>query len=104
MAKKSDKNILELIEGATWLDTDAILDQIRANFDAWTTFSKRIKLEFDKELKLYGNEKKKKHKIWDHTIFNVHSALMARSYVDRPQSKFTSTKIGRDYVVKNLKL
>ena len=27
---------------------------------------------------------------------------MARSYVDRPQSKFTSTKIGRDYVVKNL--
>ena len=102
MAKKSDKNILELIEGATWLDTDAILDQIRANFDAWTTFSKRIKLEFDKELKLYGNEKKKKHKIWDHTIFNVHSALMARSYVDRPQSKFTSTKIGRDYVVKNL--
>ena len=27
---------------------------------------------------------------------------MARSYVDRPQSEFISTKIGRSYVVKNL--
>lgn len=27
---------------------------------------------------------------------------MARSYVDRPQSKFVSTKVGRDYIVKNL--
>ena len=103
MAKgKNQDNILDLIQKAVGLDSDDVLDQIRSNFEAWDTFSKGIKEEFDKELKLYGNDKKKKHKIGDHTIFNVHSALMARSYVDRPQSKFVSTKIGRDYVVKNL--
>ena len=103
MAKaEQNKNILDLINEEIGMDADSVLDQIRSNFDAWTTFSKGIKAEFDKELKLYWNNKKKKHKIGDHTIFNVHSALMARSYVDRPQSKFVSTKIGRDYVVKNL--
>tara|TARA_R110000751_G_scaffold278620_2_gene380936 strand:- start:886 stop:1161 length:276 start_codon:yes stop_codon:yes gene_type:complete len=57
---------------------------------------------FETDLRLFNNQKKNKDKIGDTTLFNVHSALMARSYVDRPQSKFVSTKVGRDYVVKNL--
>ena len=93
---------LKEVEKKTWLTEDDVSTQVQSEISRSETFVTNIREEFKKEMKLFKNQKKNKDKIGDTTLFNVHCALMARSYVDRPQSKFTSTKIGRDYVIKNL--
>lgn len=86
----------------TWLEESDIISQVSNEYERWYRYVVSKRNIFEKDLRLYNNQKKNKDKIWDSTLFNVHSALMARSYVMRPQSKFVSTKVGRDYVVKNL--
>lgn len=92
------KEILKL----TWLTEEDIISQVSSEYERWYRFVTNKREIFEKDLKLFNNQKKDKDKIGDSTLFNIHSALMARSYVDRPQSKFVSTKVWRDYVVKNL--
>jgi len=94
--------MLKDILKATWLRKDDIVSQISSEYERWYRFVTNKREIFERDLKLFNNQKKNKDKIGDSTLFNVHSALMARSYVDRPQSKFISTKIWRDYIVKNL--
>jgi len=94
--------MLKDILKATWLKKEDIISQISSEYERWYRFVTKKREIFETDMRLFNNQKKNKDKIWDTTLFNVHSALMARSYVDRPQSKFISTKIGRDYIVKNL--
>ena len=86
----------------TGLTQEDIISQVSSEYERWYRFVTTKREVFEQDLKLFNNQKKNKDKIWDSTLFNIHSALMARSYVDRPQSKFVSTKIWRDYIVKNL--
>lgn len=81
------QNLLDI----TWLKKDDILEQIQDKFDIWLQFANLIRQEFDKETKLFNYEKKNKKKIGDSTLFNVHSAMMAREYIDKPASKFEWT-------------
>ena len=94
--------MLKDIKKLTGLKEEDIISQVSSEYERWYRFVTRKREIFETDMKLFNNQKKNKDKIGDTTLFNVHSALMARSYVDRPQSKFVSTKIGRDYVVKNL--
>ena len=93
---------LKEIKKLTWLSETDIISQISSEYERGYRFVVNKREIFETDLRLFNNQKKNKDKIGDTTLFNVHSALMARSYVDRPQSKFVSTKVGRDYVVKNL--
>ena len=94
--------MLKDILKATWLTEEDIISQISSEYERGYRFVVNKREIFETDMRLFNNQKKNKDKIGDTTLFNVHSALMARSYVDRPQSKFISTKIWRDYVVKNL--
>lgn len=81
---------------------DDIVSQASNEYERGYRFVVTLREIFERDLKLFNNQKKNKEKVGDSTLFNIHSALMARSYVDRPQSRFTSAKIGRSEVVKNL--
>lgn len=83
--------MLQELLNNTWLKKEDILEQIQEKFDIWLQFSNPIRQEFDKETKLFNYEKKNKKKIGDSTLFNVHSAMMAREYIDKPASKFEWT-------------
>ena len=93
---------LKEIKKLTGLSETDIISQVSSEYERGYRFVVSKREIFETDLRLFNNQKKNKDKIGDTTLFNVHSALMARSYVDRPQSKFVSTKVGRDYVVKNL--
>lgn len=82
--------LADLIKASGMSETE-ILSQVRDESDIWLAFAEPIRKEFDKETKLFNYQKKNKNKIWDSTLFNVHSAMMAREYIDKPTSKFDGT-------------
>ena len=84
----------------TWLTKDEILLQINDEFARGFQYVSPIRQEFQKEDKLFINEKKKKDKLWDFTYFSVYSALMARSYVNSPEAKFEKTVWKEDIIDK----
>ena len=85
----------------SWLSQEDIVSQIKNEYDIGYAFAEPIRQEFDKETKLFNYQKKNKKKLGDSTLFNVHSAMMAREYVDRPTSKFDWT-IWQRQIVTNL--
>jgi len=87
---------------ATQLSEWDILAQIRDEYDRGKSFVEKYRDQFKEDLRLYQNEKAKKDKIGDTTMYNVMSALMARTYIDKPQAKFQATRLGVDDVVDNL--
>jgi len=89
----------DLVE-KSWLSEDDILQQVKFEFDKWFSYVTPIRKEFDKEDKLFRNEKKKKDKLWDFTYYSVYSALLARSYVNKPESQFESEMWNKDIVDK----
>ena len=87
----------------SWMSEDDILEQIRNEYDIGYAFAEPIRDEFDRETKLFNYQKKNKDKIGDSTLFNIHSAMMAREYVDKPTSKFEWT-YGQLNLVSNLNM
>lgn len=83
---------------------EELLHQVRDEHDRGQMAMSNIMLDLESDYKLYRSQKKKsaKQKIWDWTVFSTHSALMARSYITRPESVFESTDIWEDDKVKNL--
>jgi len=88
----------------TGLSEDDILLQVRDEYDRWDSAMVNIKQDLEADYKLYRSTKRqsKKEKIWDWTVFSTHSALMARSYITRPESVFESSDIWEDNKIKNL--
>ena len=84
------------------MKVDDILCQVREDYERWYDMvqSKRSKFEID--LNLYNNQRKQKEKVWDTTVYNIHSALMARLYLWKTDIKFEWTKIGLEYVADNV--
>ncbi len=85
----------------SWMSIEDIITQASNEYDIGYTAAEPIRAEFEEETKLFNYQKKNKDKIWDSTLFNVHSAMMAREYVDKPTSKFEGT-YGQMNIVNNL--
>lgn len=85
-------------------EDENLLLQVRDEHDRWQFAMVNVVKELESDYKLYRSQKKKsaKQKIGDWTVFSTHSALMARSYITRPESVFESTDIGEEDKVKNL--
>lgn len=94
---------LEQLIKISWMSEEDILSQVKNEFDLWYTLAEWIRKEFDEETKLFNYQKKNKKKLGDSTLFNVHSAMMAREYVDKPTSKFEWT-IWQADIVNNLNI
>ena len=88
----------------SWLNKQDILDQIRDDYDRWYTLAKPLRELYKEETRLFNYQKKNKDKIGDSTLFNVHSALMAREYIDKPTSKFQAHSNNQNRIVNNLNL
>lgn len=85
----------------SWMSESDIILQLKNEYDIGYAFAEPIREEFEKETKLFNYQKKNNKKLWDSTLFNVHSAMMAREYIDRPTSKFDWTFSQRQ-IVNNL--
>jgi hypothetical protein len=85
-----------------WLDRDDVLAQVRREFERGDLLVKPKQEDFRKDLKRYYNEKKNSDKVGDTTIYNVHSALLARTYVNSPTISFDTFNSGFDDIVANL--
>ena len=72
----------------TWLSNDEILAIVRDERDRGYVLMEPLLEIFKKDLRRYYNEKKKKNKVWDTTLYNVHSAFLARLYVNYAQVSF----------------
>ena len=77
---------------ATGLSKDDITEQVKSKQYRGDQAMGQIRLDLDADYKLYRSTKKnaKKEKIGDFTVFSTHSALMALSYSNRPETEFDS--------------
>ncbi len=88
------------------MNEDKILEQVRQEFERWNILVSPIRDVFNKDLKRYYNQKKlkAKNKVWDTTMYNVHSALLARMYVNAPQINFDVHEVAHEETVNNLNM
>ena len=66
-----------------WISEEELLQTIRDERTSWEDFCYDFKLWIEADIKLLKNQRDKKKDeklVWDSTLFNVHSALVARSY------------------------
>ena len=88
-----------------WITEEDYLEQVRREREEWDDFSRDYKLEIEADLKLLKNrrDKKKDEKlVGDSTLFNNHTALVARSFQSRNQIKLKADKAGAEREVKML--
>lgn len=86
-----DKSFLKKI----WLDKSELLKIVREERQSGEDFSYNFKMEIEADIKLRKNkrDKKKDEKlVWDSTLFNTHSALVARSYQAKNTIKIKKDK------------
>ena len=86
-----------------WVDEAEVLQQVKAERSIWDNYMESERLEIEADLVLLRNQKRQKDKIWDTTLFNVHTALLARSYQAKIPVKFKWDKNWIDKEIKMLK-
>lgn len=88
----------------TWRTTASLVDEISRQYSSWLDAMSWMREEFKENFRLYRWERKdpEKDKLSNWDVFSTHSALMARSYIARPQSQFASSEISDSDWVKNL--
>ena len=82
-----------------------VLEQVRKERTEGEDFSYDYKLEIEADIKLLKNrrDKKKDEKlVGDSTLFNTHTALIARSFQSKNQIKLKGDKNGSEREVKML--
>lgn len=87
------------------LSEEELLEQVRRERTEGEDFSYNFKMEIEADLKLLKNkrDKKKDEKlVGDSTLFNTHTALVARSYQSKNQIKLKGDKNGAEREVKML--
>lgn len=89
-----------------WLNEDDILNQVKDEYERGYNLVNPIRDVFRKDLKRYYNEKKKKNsdKVGDTTVYNVHSALLARMYVNNPKISFDTFEVAHQDTINNLNM
>lgn len=70
------------------IDESELLSVIKYERQVWEDYVNDERDEIEADLILLRNQKKQKDKIWDSTLFNVHTALVARSYQNKNPIKF----------------
>ena len=93
---------LKLLVQQSKLSPEDILSQVDREYQRWLSFVVSKREKFEKDLRLYNNQKKNKNKIWDTTVYNVHTALMARLYMGQTEVVFEWTKVWQEYIADNL--
>ena len=82
--------------------SDEVLSQISDEFETGYRFIESKRDELEADFRLFKDQKEQADMLGDTTLFNVHTAMMARSYVDTPQALFQATKIGMEETVESL--
>lgn len=95
------KDLYELVK-RSWMSVDDILLQVKEEFNKGIDYAESKRYKFDEDLKLYNNQKKNKNKIWDTTVYNVHSALMARLYLWKVDVSFEWVDVWDEYIMDNI--
>ena len=85
-----------------WMDESDILSQIKMEREIWENYVSSERDEIEADLVLLRNQVKQKGKIWDTTLFNVHTALVARSFHNKTPVKFRGDKNGIGKEIKML--
>ena len=78
-----------------------LLAQIKNERSIWDNYVQWERDEIEADLILLRNQKKQKGKIWDTTLFNVHSALVARSYQNKSNIQF---KWDKNWIEREIKM
>lgn len=95
-----DKKFLKKL----WITEDELLNIVRTEREEWEEFSNDFKLEIEADLKLLKNKRDKKKDerlVGDSTLFNNHTALVARSYQAINTIKF---KWDKNWVEREIKM
>ncbi len=79
-----------------------VLAQVGEEFDAGFRFVENLRDELQADYELFKDQKENKDMLGDTTLFNIHTAFMARSFVDSPQALFMATKVGLEDTVESL--
>lgn len=84
------------------MSEEDFLSKIRSDLDRGDAAMSQLRLDMDADMKLYRSQKKnaKKEKIGDYTVFSTHSALMAMSYINQPESSFSTDSVSIDEMAK----
>lgn len=90
-----DNKELKKIKALTWYSYDDIVSKAKEDLDRGDSAMANIRLELNSEMKMYRSQKKnsKKEKVGDWTVYSTHSALMALSYINRPECEFTTDSV-----------
>lgn len=100
-AKTKEQSIANFYNELKVTEED-VLSQVRYERSIWDDYYSTERDEIEADLVLLRNQKKQKDKIWDTTLFNVHTALVARSYQSKPPIVFKWDKNWIDREIKML--
>jgi len=100
-AKTKEQSIANFYNELKVTEED-VLSQVRYERSIWDYYYSTERDEIEADLVLLRNQKKQKDKIWDTTLFNVHTALVARSYQSKPPIVFKWDKNWIDREIKML--
>lgn len=98
--KKISKDIINVLK-ELWVSEIEVLAQIKNERADWDDYVNWLRDEIEADLILLRNQKKQKEKIWDTTLFNVHSALVARSFQSKTPIKF---KWDKNWIERQIKM
>lgn len=81
------KNTTDFFKEVDMSEWDVLI-QIQYQKERSREFVRAKRKEFEQDEKLFNNQKSNPELIWDTTLFNVHTALMARSFSDKINVNF----------------
>lgn len=93
--------IKEFLKSVGMSDSDVLI-QVSYERNRCIDFIREMRTQLQEDKNLLMNVKKDKEAIWDTTLFNVHTNLIARSFKSKPSITFRETKEGVEREVKML--
>lgn len=87
---------------AVWMSEEDVLIQVSYERNRSVDFVRELRTQLQEDRNLLENVKKDKEAIWDSTLFNVHTNLIARSFRSAPTITFQETKAWVDREIKML--
>ena len=85
-----------------WVEQEVVLSQVKIERENWDDYVSERRDEIEADLVLLRNQVKQKGKIGDTTLFNNHTALLARSFHNKVPVRFKWDKNGIDREIKML--
>jgi len=75
-----------------WMTEEDVLFQVSYDRNRSIDFCRELRTQLQDDRNLLMNIKKDKEALWDSTLFNVHTALLARAFNAKPSIQFKQTK------------